>query len=110
MRSIANRQAKMPEVDNEGVITIRSAEPEGSFSSSGFRDPEYKGDFYSRPQSLHYVLDLPDNIGEMVGEGELVISVETEGNWSFISPENRWQLYKKKMRWSDAEDYCVREG
>ena len=47
MRSIANGQAKMPEVDNEGVITIRSSEPEGSFSSPGFRDPEYKGDFYS---------------------------------------------------------------
>ena len=76
MRSIANGQANMPEVDNDGVITIRSSEPEGSFSYPGFGDPEYEGDFYSRPQSLHYVLDLPDNIGEMVGDGELVISVE----------------------------------
>ena len=56
MRSIANGQAKMPEVDNKGVISIRSSEPEGSFSSPGFGDPEYEGDFYSRPQSLHYVL------------------------------------------------------
>ena len=110
MRSIANGQASMPEVDKEGVITIRSSEPEGSFSFPAFGDPEYTGDFHSRPQSLHYVLDLPDNIGEMVGEGELVISVETEGSWSFISPENKWQLYKKNMSWSDAEDYCVREG
>ena len=46
----------------------------------------------------------------MVGDGELVISVEAEGNWSFISPENKWQLYKKMMNWSDAEDYCVSNG
>ena len=113
MRSIANGQASLPEIDKEGVISIRSSEPEGSFSSPGFGDPEYKGDFYSRPQSLHYVLDLPDNIGEMVGDGELVISVEAEGNWSFISPENRWQLYTERMNWSDAEDQrgrssCIR--
>ena len=113
MRSIGNGQAMIPEVDNEGVISIRSSEPEGSFSSPGFGDPEYKGDFYSRPQSLHYVLDLPDDIGEMVGDGELVISVEAEGNWSFISPENRWQLYTERMNWSDAEDQrgrssCIR--
>ena len=100
----------MPEVDNEGMITIRSFEPEGSFSSPGLGDPKYSGDFYSRPQALHYVLDLPDNIGEMVGEGELVISVETEGNWSFISPENRWQLHKKLLNWSDAENVCGNRG
>ena len=110
MRSIANGEASMPDFEEEGMITIRTSEPEGSFSSPGFGDHEYKGD-PSRSQSLHYVLYLPDNSGEMVGEdGELFISVETEGNWSFTSPENKLQLYSKEMTWSDAEDYCVSKG
>ena len=36
MRSIANGQASMPEVDKEqGTIILRSSEPQGSFSSPG---------------------------------------------------------------------------
>ena len=45
----------------------------------GFTDPDYRGDFSRRPMSLKYVLELPENIEELVGEGALVISVETEG-------------------------------
>merc|ERR1712223_2230647 len=34
MRSIANGQASMPEVDEQGMIILRSFEPQGSFSSA----------------------------------------------------------------------------
>ena len=95
IRSIANGQASMPEVDEEGVITIRSSEPEGTFETPGFGDSEYSGDFHKRPQSLHFVLDLADNIRNMVGGGSLVVSFESEGNWSFISPDNKWQTAQK---------------
>ena len=108
MRSIVNEQASMPEIDQNGMITIRTSELEGSFRTPGFADPEYNGDLYRRPHSLHYELDLPDNTGEIVGEGVLVVSVETEGDWGFISPENRLQLYKDPMTMSEAEDLCVR--
>ena len=87
MRSIVNEQASVPEIGQSGLITIRSSELEGSFSTPGFRDPEYRGEFYSTHRSFHYVLDLPDNTGEIVGKGVFVVSVETEGDWSFISPE-----------------------
>ena len=110
VRSIAMGHASMPEVDKEGTITMRSSEPEGSFSSPGHGDPKYKGDFYSRLQSLHYMLDLPDNMGEMVGEGILAISIETEGNWSFISPENKFQLNQEWLSWSDSEKECASQG
>ena len=54
---------------------MTSFQPEGHFETPGFGDPDYKGDFYSKSQSLNFVLDLPHNIGELVGEGALVISV-----------------------------------
>ena len=107
MKSIVNEQARMPEIDQNGMITIRSSELEASFETPGFADPEYNGDFYSRPQSLHYVLDLPDNIGEIVGDGVLVVSVETEGNWRFISPGNRLKVHGAKTTWLLAEDLCA---
>ena len=110
MRSIAAGQASMPEVDEEGAITIRSSEPEGSFKTPGFGDFNYSKDFYKGPQSLHIVLDLADNIGNMVGDGSLIISIETEGNWSFISPENKWQHTQKGGSWYDAEDLCLSLG
>ena len=110
MRSIVNEQASMPEIDQNGMITIRTSELEGSFRTPGFADPEYNGDFYRRPHSLHYELDLPDNTGEIVGEGVLVVSVETEGDWAFISPENRLQLHGEKLGSSEAEELCVSKG
>ena len=83
LRSIANGHASMPQVDNKGVVIIQSSEPQGTFRTPGFGDPEYSGSFYQRSTSIQYVLDLPDNIGDMVGEGAVVISIETQGNWSF---------------------------
>ena len=38
---------------------------------------------------------------EMVGEGELVISFESKGNRTSISPEDRLQLYWEILCWSD---------
>ena len=56
------------------------------------------------------MLHLPVNIGELVAEGSLIISVETEGNWSFIALENMFQLHKERLNNSAAEDYCVGQG
>ena len=101
MRSIAIGQASMPERDTKGMITVRSFESKGSFSSSLIEDQ----------RDFHFVLDLPENINEMMGEGELVISVETShGSWSFISPDNKWQLYPVVKTWDAAEDFCVSKG
>ena len=104
-RSIANGQAGMPEMDGEGKITIKSYELEGNFQTPGFRDAQYKGDFYSRHQSLHYVLNFPGNV-----DGVLVISVETDGNWSFASPGIRLKLFNEKLTMPFAEEFCVNQG
>ena len=74
LRSIANGQANMPEVDKDGMITMWTSEPEGTFVFPGFQDSDIRGDFNS--SSLHYVLDLPFNIAEMVGNGTFVVKVE----------------------------------
>ena len=109
MRSIVNGLARMPVVDETGMVTLVSFEPEGNFATPGFVDPDYKGDFYRRPQDLLYVLDLPDNIGEMVGEGALVISVENEGDWTWRQGD-QFHLHREMLSHSDAENYCVSQG
>ena len=103
MRSIADGQTSLPEVDNEGMIIMKSSDPEGSFTSPGFGNAGYKGDFFSKPKFLHYMI-------EMVGEGELVISFQSQGNWSPISSEDRLQLSGENLSWSDAENFCASQG
>jgi hypothetical protein len=110
MMSIAKRQANMPEIDEQGIITIRSSEPEGNFRTPRFGDSDCNEDM--RPH-LHYVLNLRDNIDVLVGEGALVISVHTEGNWSFMLQENRLQLYNDELKALSspaAEQFCASRG
>ena len=101
MRSIANGQASMPEVDEQGTIILRSSEPQGSFSSP-------RHDF--KNVSYIYKLNIPKDIGELVGEGELVISVETKGKWIYFEPRSMTLLYKEKLNASAAEQFCVNQG
>ena len=101
MRSIVNGQASMPEVDEQGMILLRSSEPQGSFSSQSL-------DFRNR--SFKYELNLPENIKELVGEGELVISVDTKGNWIIFEPNYNMTLSKEKLNASAAEEFCVNHG
>ena len=109
MRSIANNQTKMIEIDEQGMITMKSSEPQGSFRTPGFGDSEYKGEFYNRTRNLHYILDLV-NIRELIGEGTLVINVQTQGSWSYSWQGPRLQLYERELNMSDAESFCVRMG
>ena len=108
MKSIANGLASMPEPDKDGNIFFKSSEPEGSFKSPGFED------YLRWTKAIHFVLDLPDNIGNYVGEGALVVSVQSrDGRWRFGRQEGRFQLYKEyeeKMNITDAEAFCVHQG
>ena len=85
VRSIANGQASMPEVDDDGMIILRSSEPEGSFSST------------SVGKSFKYELNLPANFGELSEKGELTIFVETKGSWTFLAPRKEPLLVKINM-------------
>ena len=101
------RTGKHTRVDEQGMITIRSLEPEGSFFAPSL---DVMGNSTGKPSSFKYELNLPENIGELVGEGELVISVETTGNWSFFALENKTHLYKKWLTMSAAEQFCINQG
>ena len=109
MRSIANGQTDIVGVDKQGMITIRSSEPQGSFRTPGFGDSKYEGAFFNRPHSLHYVLDL-EHIREFVGEGSLVLNIHAQGNWSYSFQEQQLQLYQQNLSMSDAESYCADRG
>ena len=111
IRSIGKSQAKMPEVDHQGVITMSSSALEGSYRTPGFGDSDYHGDFYKKSQSLHFILDLPYDIRDMVGDSDaFVISVQSGGKWSYRLQENRLQLYKVGLNHSEAEEFCVKRG
>ena len=114
MRSILSGPTSLPDIDyHQNTITLKSSEPEGSFQTPGFDEAgsSYEVDFFNKPPSFHFVLDFPDNIEEMVGEGSIIVSLETKGRGSVRFQETRLELYgmtTKKMR--DAEDFCVTRG
>ena len=102
-KSIANEQASLPEVDEQGVIILRSSEPQGSFSSPRLE--------HRREQvSFRFELNFPEDVGELLGEGEMIINVNSSGTWSYFAPNNKTLFYQKKFNMSAAEDYCVSNG
>ena len=103
MTSIAKGKGRMPEVDGDGTITIDTSEIEGSFHSPCCNNSL---DLNNKPQSLHYVVRLPENIQDRVGEGYLKMSVITQDDWTFMLAEKRFHLHKR-MNWNDAKKHCV---
>ena len=94
-------------VDYSNAITLETNEVQGSFSTPGFRDSKHDaGDFYSQSHSLHYVLKFPKNIGDIIGDGSLVISVQTEDDWSY-SWEKKMHPYEPEVTMPEAEQFCV---
>ena len=76
----------------------------------GFGDSDNQGEFYNKPQSLHYILDLNGELEEE-DNGAFVISVQSGGNWSYRLQENRLQLYYSEyLNHSDAEAFCIKRG
>ena len=75
------------------------------FNNPGFNNPEYKGDFYDRHHSLHYEIEFPENISELLQEDSFLISVKTENDWSY-----RWlrmTFHEDQLNMTDAEEFCV---
>ena len=112
IRSIVSKQADLPLVDKfTNMVSLKSWEFEGSFSTPGFGDPDCKGNFFERPHSFHYEIKFPDDIKDVMGDGgDLVISVETKDKWSFRWNKNKMQLFNEELNMSDAEDFCKSEG
>ena len=107
IKSLANGRSSMPSVvDYSNAITLETNEVQGSFSTPGFGDSKHDaGDYYNRSHSLHYVLKFPKNIRDILGDGSLIISVQTEDDWSY-SWEKKMHLYEQKLTMPDAEEFC----
>ena len=97
MRSIIEGHVKMPEMNDQGMITIKSTEPQGSFTAhSRYVETNSSG----KNHSYKYELNLPYKIENLVGDGELVISVEANGNWSFLTKSTKTgrELHKERRK------------
>ena len=99
LKSIVERQATIPKVDEQGMVIVRSFEPQGSFSSPSC-------DFGEMPKSYRYEIYLPENIQELVGEGELVFSFVTRGNEAVFESLIENHLINLNKNMSEAEHFC----
>ena len=107
MRSIYDDMATLPEIDEKNVVTLRFQEPQGSVESPGFGDPKYNGDFYRKKQSLRLVLEISN---EILRETDIVLSVQTEGSWSYRFEGKEFQLHNKNSTMAAAEGFCASQG
>ena len=88
----------------------------GSIQSPGYRG-DYDEDHYKTGRENLYILQFPDNIGEMLGGGSLVIELEVdtrqEEGWQeyvHYMEGSRYKLYKDNKTWAEAESHCQEEG
>ena len=89
MRSIADGQINLPEV---------------TFQKEGDEELLH----------MHYRLDLPDNIEELVGDDQLVLDVRSEQEWSYRLLNEKYSVYTVHTLYSqergktmfDAENFC----
>ena len=81
MRRIASGQINLPEV----VV-------------------QNNGDF-----NMHFMIELSDYVVELVGDGQLVLSVESEEEWSYMLQNTSYRMYRngKSLNMLDAEDFCL---
>ena len=89
---------------------------EGSLTSPWFGN-QFKPDFYKRDLKSTYFIQLPNTIAEVLGNGSLVIGLETktgvEEGWvesfSFQS-QRKYQHHIELKNWEDAEKFCIKGG
>ena len=63
-------------------------------------------------QYVHYKLEFPENLARLIdNEGELVIEMKVnigsdKGVIVEVIPDIRYQQFKDRKKWQQAEDYC----
>ena len=107
MKSILDGNTGFPEVSEDNQVTLESRETQGKFQTPGFGDPNYKGDFYSTNRSFNLVLEVQS---DFLDTKDIVISVQTEGNWSYRFGPSGYQVYDHQLSMPEAEKFCVSQG
>ena len=59
--------------------------------------------------NIHYTFDLPDNIEHLIGDGQLVLDISSEEEWSYMLQDGRYGLYSQQeyLSMSAAEEFCL---
>ena len=89
---------------------IGTSLPEGNFSTPGYNDTDYKGDFYRTSQMIHFHLDLASmSISE---DESIVVKVETHNGvkWQHSKQDRKLKLYQEKKTFHEAESFCQKLG
>ena len=107
MRSILDEEMSFPQIDENNQVTLKFQKKQGSFKTPGFRDPNYKGDFYTKNHSFHLVFEVKSDVFH---DNDIVISVQTEGNWSYRIKETGYQVYDRLLSMPEAEKFCISQG
>ena len=107
MKSILDEEMSFPQIDENNKVTLKFQEGQGRFKTPGFGDPKYKGEFYSKNHSFHLVLEVQS---DFLRKNEIVISVRTEGNWSYRFSASGYQVYDHQLSMSEAEKFCISQS
>ena len=102
----------MPVKKNITSMFIEAKLPEGNFSTPGFADPQYEGDFFKSSHSIHFHLDFSAVLKHLPDVKAMRINVETasESGWMWSRQREKLKLYRKKLRFTDAEAFCLNLG
>ena len=103
---------KIPNRKNgEQMEHLLSIDNMRSIADGQFNLPEVKVQTDGNVQifDMHFTLELPHNIKELIGEDYLVLDVKSGGEWSYMLQERKYELYnrEKQLNMSDAENACI---
>ena len=98
-------------INSAGVneISINTSLPKGSFSTPGYKDINYQGDFYKTSHLIHFQLNISSFLRET---WSVVLEVDVaEGiEWMYSKQDKKLKLYMEKLNFSEAEQFCVNRG
>ena len=103
----------IPENNNSQMLTIQTNISKGKFSTPGFEDPEYEGDFYHRDHIIRIQWNLSSMLNHSIeSDSSLVINVTAseDEKWQLTGQDKELKLYKKPLNFHQAEIFCVGLG
>ena len=97
--------------DNSKMLTIQTNLSKGTFSTPGFENPEYSGDFYQRDHHIR----IQWNVSSMFNhssESSLVIRVTAseDERWQLTGQDKELKLYRRSLTFHQAEHFCLGLG
>ena len=114
LADVAKETVKIPAQNwnnsaGENEILIMSNSSKGIFSTPGYNDVEYQGNFYKTSNLINFQLDISSSQSD---QDSLVVEVDVrEGvEWRYRKQVNRLRLYTEKKNFEEAEQFCVNKG